>query len=96
MKIICQIYRSCKESGMYLYCRKEDGLTNVPEDLMARFGRAEPAMVLLLDENRKLANVDVAKVISALQETGYFLQLPPVSDMEQEALAIAARNSKLH
>lgn len=53
-------------------------------------------MVLVLDENRKLANADVSKVISALQETGYFLQLPPASDLDQEAAAIAARNSKLH
>ncbi|MBU2885942.1 YcgL domain-containing protein [Gilvimarinus agarilyticus] len=96
MKIICQIYRSTKDSGMYLYCKKEEGLSKVPEALMNRFGRAEPAMVLMLDEKRKLANADITKVMAALQEAGYFLQLPPATIASEEAQAVAVKNSKLY
>lgn len=95
MKVICQIYRSSKDSAMYLYCKKEDGLNKVPEPLMQRFGTAQPAMVLVLDENRKLANADVSKVLAALQDPGYFLQLPPASAVDREAAEVASQNSKL-
>lgn len=95
MKIISQIYRSSKDSGMYLYCRKDEGLTRVPEALLARFGTAQPAMVLVLDENRKLANADISKVIQSITESGFYLQLPPSSDLDAEAMALAQQNSKL-
>ncbi|MDO3386947.1 YcgL domain-containing protein [Gilvimarinus sp. SDUM040013] len=95
MKIISQIYRSSKDSGMYLYCKKEDGLAKVPEALMQQFGKAVPAMVLVLTETRKLAHADISKVMAALQETGYFLQLPPAKNADQEAAAVASQNSKL-
>ncbi|UTF61180.1 YcgL domain-containing protein [Gilvimarinus sp. DA14] len=95
MKVICQIYRSSRDSGMYLYCRKDQGTSKVPEELMQRFGRAEPAMVLVLDENRKLANADIGKVLQSLDEKGYYLQLPPLQQMDAEAAAVRSHNSKL-
>ena len=95
MKVICQIYRSKREEGMYLYCRKEDGLDKVPEPLRKRFGVAEPAMVLALDSNRKLARVDVNKVIASLDEPGYYLQLPPRIEPDAQVTDIQSRNSKL-
>lgn len=95
MKIICQVYRSKREEGMYLYCRKDEGLDKVPEPLRKRFGIAEPAMVLVLDGTRKLARVDVKKVMASLDDPGYYLQLPPRPDLDAQVSTIQQHNSKL-
>jgi len=95
MKIICQVYRSKREEGMYLYCRKEDGLNKVPEPLRQRFGVAEPAMVLLLDGSRQLARVDVQKVMANLDQQGYYLQMPPRPELDAQISRIQSHNSKL-
>lgn len=62
---------------MYLYVEKQCELTKVPEALLKRFGRPELAMTLLLHTERKLARVDVEKVLQGIDEQGYFLQMPP-------------------
>ncbi|OUR79955.1 hypothetical protein A9Q77_02745 [Marinomonas sp. 42_23_T18] len=77
---IVQIFRSSKQDEMYLYVAKDVGLSLVPEALMARFGRGIPAMVILMDENKKLARTDATKVLTAIRDQGYFLQLPPVKE----------------
>lgn len=77
---IVQVFRSTKQDEMYIYVAKEDGLSVVPEALMERFGRGTPAMVLLLDENKKLARTDAASVLTAIRDKGFYLQLPPAKD----------------
>lgn len=44
---------------------------------MKSFGTPQLAMVLPLDERKKLANADIEKVKLALQEQGFYLQVPP-------------------
>ena len=78
MKTICSVYRSPKKEGMYLYVNKADELTKIPEALLKKFGTPEHAMVLVLHAEKILARVDVKRVLEALEETGYFLQMPPV------------------
>lgn len=95
MAVICQIYRSRKEEGMYLYVKKAQGLSIVPEVLLKRFGRAEPAMVLSLTADKKLARADIAKVLAALDEPGYYLQMPPSIAPDAQAEKIQQHNSKL-
>lgn len=80
LKNLCEVYKSPKDSEMFLYVRKLDGLTRVPEALLERFGKPGLAMTLLLKDGRKLARVDVEKVKLALDANGYFLQLPPPKD----------------
>lgn len=75
--IDCDIYKGSKKSEMYLYVPKTIGLKKVPEMLLTRFGELELVMNLLLTESQKLARVDTSSVITALQEQGYFLQMPP-------------------
>lgn len=94
-KIICQIYRSPREEGMYLYTRKEDALTRVPEDLLKRFGQPQPAMVLLLTPERKLARVSVSRVMDCLSDPGYYLQLPPSGEQDSEQQLVQRHNTKL-
>ncbi len=95
MKIICQIYRSPKEEGMYLYVKKEEGLTRVPDELLKLFGKPEPAMVLLLTPEKKLARVSLEKVVESLESQGFFLQLPPRNEEDSEMAKMRAHNSKL-
>lgn len=95
MKVISEIYRSPKEEGMYLYVRKDEGLSRVPEALLQRFGKPQQAMVLVLTPEKKLARVSAEKVIESLQTQGYYLQLPPLAEMSDEARLVRSHNSKL-
>lgn len=76
-QLLCTIYRSSKIDEMYLYVDRKEDLARVPEALLARFGRPEPAMTLLLNEDRKLARADVAKVMASVRDQGFYLQMPP-------------------
>lgn len=62
---------------MYLYLAQEDGFDCVPEPLRRRFGAPRLVMRLELDAGRRLARVDVARVLEGLRGQGYYLQLPP-------------------
>ena len=95
MKIICQIYRSVKEEGMYLYVIKEEGLTRVPPELLTLFGKPQPAMVLLLTPEKKLARVSIEKVAESLMAQGFYLQMPPPIEEDSEMAQMRAHNSKL-
>jgi uncharacterized protein len=72
-----RVYRSTRKQEMYLYVDVADALERVPAALLQRFGRPVQAMELTLTPDRKLARVDVAKVLAALAQEGYYLQLPP-------------------
>lgn len=73
----CWIYKSSRKDEMYLYLAKEDGLDDVPEVLLERFGKPIFVMQLDLHAERKLARADVQQVMSNLREQGFHLQMPP-------------------
>ncbi|MFS2225588.1 YcgL domain-containing protein [Pantoea sp. B65] len=75
--MFCVIYRSPQRDQTYLYVEKKDDFSRVPEELLRGFGKPQLAMLLPLDGSKKLVNADLAKVTRALQEQGYYLQLPP-------------------
>lgn len=79
VKIVCQIYRSAKNTEMYLYVEKSHGLADVPEALMKRFGEPETVMTLMLDSGKKLARADVNEVIRHIEQKGFYLQMPPTA-----------------
>ena len=91
------IFRCQKEEGLYLYVNQREGLQRVPEELLKQLGRTELAMTLDLAPERKLARADSGKVLQALDEQGYYLQLPPRhgSSAESDMLSIRQANSKL-
>ncbi|WP_105103480.1 YcgL domain-containing protein [Microbulbifer pacificus] len=93
MKFLCDIYRSPRKDEMYLYVQKQDGLSKVPEHLRQLFGTPAHVTTMLITPERTLARADVQKVMNALQDQGYYLQMPPAQDDEMRA--IAAQNSKL-
>lgn len=93
--VICQIFRSPKKEGMYLYVKKSEELSRVPDSLLQEFGEPQPAMVLALAPERKLARVSARAVLDQLEDPGYFLQLPPGPEDLAEQRAIHQHNSKL-
>jgi uncharacterized protein YcgL (UPF0745 family) len=95
MKVISEIFRSPREEGMYLYVKKEEGLARVPEALLERFGKPQPAMVLVLTPEKKLARATADKVIASLETQGYYLQLPPPPAYDGQVEQVVSHNSKL-
>ena len=77
MKTDCLIYRCSKQPEMYLYVRADLPPAELPEALRQRAGRLTEVMRLELSQQRKLARVDVIRVIERLQAEGWYLQLPP-------------------
>lgn len=77
---ICSVFKSSRKDEMYLYVDKRDQLKRVPEALLEMFGAALHVMDMPLTEKRELARVDTAKVLSEIEEKGFFLQMPPPKD----------------
>jgi uncharacterized protein YcgL (UPF0745 family) len=75
--ILCDIYKGDKKSEMYLYVPSDKGVKDVPEALLQSFGLLELVMKLKLTKTRKLARVDVVKVLEDIQQNGFYLQVPP-------------------
>lgn len=95
MTVLCEVFRSPKEEGLYLYVKREEGLERVPEALLQRFGKPQSAMVLALTPERRLARVDRERLLACLEEPGYYVQLPPRPELDSQAQGIGEHNSKM-
>ncbi|MEM9758991.1 MAG: YcgL domain-containing protein [Pseudomonadota bacterium] len=74
---LCEVFRSPRREGLYLYVKREDGLDRVPPALLDHFGQPESALVFRLTTERRLARANAAEVLDALESPGYYLQMPP-------------------
>lgn len=84
MRVI-EIFKGQKREEMYLYVEQKNGLKSVPEDLLTTFGQTESVMVLLLTKDKELARVKAPDVLDAIENQGYFLQMPPSPEALAEA-----------
>ena len=84
MRVI-EVFKGHKKDEMYLYVDQRNGLKSVPEDLLTTFGQTESVMVLLLTKDKKLARVTASDVLAAIEDQGYFLQMPPPPEALAEA-----------
>lgn len=80
----CKVFRSEKKSETYLYLAETLSFDDLPEELRHQFGEATFVLRLELSADRKLARVDVVKVLESLGKSGYYLQLPPKLPVEEE------------
>ena len=78
----CVVYRCSKQQEMYLYLRAGLAPETLPEPLLMRTGRLTEVMQLELTPERKLARVDVNRVIEQLAGPGFFLQMPPAGHIQ--------------
>ena len=83
--VLCEVFRSPRREGMYLYVDKSEGLGRVPEELLAAFGPPQSALVFRLDAGRRLARVPAQTVLDALADKGFYLQMPPAVPETNEA-----------
>ena len=74
----CDVYRSPRKEGLYLYVRRGSDLNELPEALLATFGEPELALTFELHAERRMAREDPKQVMANLEEHSYHLQLPPV------------------
>lgn len=75
--IDCHVYRSKFKTGMYIYLTEKDNFNQIPTDLKKRVGTLEFSFSFTLTEDKKLVRYDTKQVIKQLQDSGFFLQMPP-------------------
>lgn len=73
----CFIYKASKKEALYLYVRRKDDFSEVPEALLKSMGEPEYVMPLALTPERTLAREDPVIVRKNLIEKGFHVQLPP-------------------
>lgn len=78
--MLCAIYKSPKEAGVYLYIEKRDRFDNVPEALLNVFGKPVFVMMFNLAGAKSLVNADNTKVLQQIKEQGFYLQTPKRDD----------------
>ncbi|QBG37612.1 YcgL domain-containing protein [Litorilituus sediminis] len=75
--MLCAIYKSAKKEQTYLFIKKRDDFSDVPEALMTTFGTPTLVTIVNLATKDKLGMADINKVKTSLDEQGFYLQLPP-------------------
>lgn len=74
--MLIAVYKTAKKEGMYLYVPNKEDFSAVPDALMSHFGH--PQLVMLLPvQKRAVLGVDKQKLLNAMDEPGYYLQMPP-------------------
>ena len=79
MKINCDIYRCANKAGTYLYLQADLTAEDLTDGLRTLLGELTQFLCLELNESSKLAQADTTSVLAALNDHGYFLQMPPGS-----------------
>ena len=75
--LLCTIYRCKREKELYLYVDRREGTARVPQELLDSMGSLSEVMTIRLESTRKLARAKAPEVLAAIQQEGYYLQLPP-------------------
>lgn len=78
--MLCTIYKSPRKAETYLFIERRDDFSKVPQSLLDTFGKPQLVMLINLSGREHLALADINKVRQALQESGYYLQLPPPAE----------------
>lgn len=82
----CWIYKDRRRGETYLYLAEKDGFDAAPKTLLDAMGDLEFVMELELHPDRKLARARAEEVLRALNDDGYYLQLPPVDTVGRRRL----------
>jgi uncharacterized protein YcgL (UPF0745 family) len=77
MSILCDVYKSDKKAGLFLYVQRTEGLERVPEALLAQFGTTSVTLTFDLHPTRRMAQQDPVVVLKNIEAHGYHVQLPP-------------------
>ncbi len=75
--MLIAVYKTLKKEGMYLYVPNKGDFSAVPEPLMAQFGQPQLVMLLPIAKRKVLGGVDKQKLLDAMDDPGFYLQMPP-------------------
>ncbi|MGB1198479.1 MAG: YcgL domain-containing protein [Thalassotalea sp.] len=75
--MLCAVYKSPKKAHTYLFVKKRDDFSEVPDALKAMFGTPTLVTIINLATKDKLSLSDIDKVKENLNSQGFYLQLPP-------------------
>ena len=84
MSVKVKVLKSRFMPDTYVYLPEEAEPESLPEGLLQQFREAEEFLQFDLDEDRYLAQADPVKVLAALANDGYYVQLPPRDDATPE------------
>ncbi|WP_221794863.1 YcgL domain-containing protein [Oceanobacter mangrovi] len=76
-KVLCDVYKSRKKDEAYIYVSRQGGLEKIPEALLEMFGKPQLAMTLIITADKQLARYTGAQILEAIDNQGFFLQMPP-------------------
>lgn len=71
------VYKSLRKPGNYLYLRRRDDFSDVPDAVLAPLGQLAFVLEFELGPDRRLAQADAAVVRANLAGRGFHLQVPP-------------------
>ena len=72
------VYKASTREYLYVYVSEASGLEKVSSALLAQFGEPFVVMTLDLEAGQILARVFAEEGMAAVQDKGYYLQMPPV------------------
>ena len=72
-----EIYKTARRAETFLFVPAGVSPDTWPDGLSETFSPAERVMALTLTERQPLAAQSATEVLAAINERGYFLQLPP-------------------
>ena len=75
--MLCAVYKSIRKPQTYIFVAKRDDFSQVPTPLLETFGPPTLVSVLNKTKDTKMAMAEAPKVIDAVTEKGFYLQLPP-------------------
>jgi uncharacterized protein YcgL (UPF0745 family) len=79
-KLLCEIFKSPRQDEMYLYVDKRNGVQDLPAALLEHFGKPEPVLTMILTADKRLSRAKAADVMAAIDEKGFYLQMPPAKE----------------
>ena len=85
MTIKCGVYRCARKADTYLYLKSGMQIEDLPEGLLSLLGELTHFLSLDLNQTSKLAQVSTENVLEALNDQGYFLQMPPGDEHRNQA-----------
>jgi len=76
MKLV-EVFKSLRKAETFLYVERGEDFEALPEALRAVFGEPQHVISLKLTPERKLARYSGQEVLAAIEQQGFFLQMPP-------------------
>jgi len=80
MTRLVKVFKGSRKADTYVFVDYQEGLSRVPEALLAQLGTTSEVMSLKLTSERTLARANANDVLRQIDDVGFYLQLPPTDD----------------